>query len=232
MKAEAVKNRIAELENNGRALFLAKFFKTGPGQYAEGDHFLGLTMPEQRTIVGHYADLPDADVEVLIQDSIHECRMVGLLIWAKRVKRASSGYRQALAERYVALRPFINNWDLVDNSCTHLLGDYLLHQDRSVLYDLAAEDHLWSNRMAIVSTLSFIRRGQFADTFALIEQSLTHRHSLIHRAMGWMLREVGKRSPEALEEFVNDHHRQLPRTTLRYAVERMPALQRQQFMAR
>lgn len=227
---QTVKAALLAQQQPERASFAARYFKTHPGQYGEGDLFLGLSMPQQHTLARQFRHLPIAEAERLVQDSYHECRMVGLLIWTLQAKRGGELSRQELADRYVANRRFVNNWDLVDSSCPVILGLTLLHADRSLLYELARQDHLWSQRIAVVTTLQFIRHGQFADTFALTEQLTTHRHDLIHKAMGWMLREVGKRNLDALNEFLHDHAYRLPRTTLRYALERHSPASRQAFM--
>lgn len=232
MTAEHVKETIFDLMQPERAVLLARFFKTGSGQYGEGDQFLGLTMPQQRQIAYQFADLAFTEVEKLVQDEYHECRMVGLVIWVNQFRsRTTSSYgKEAIYMSYLEHRQFINNWDLVDVTCPTIVGGYLLQNDRSVLYELAAENHLWSQRIAMVSTLTFIRKGQFADTFALAEQLLPHRHDLIHKAVGWMLREAGKKDELALEEFLTDHVHQMPRTTLRYAIERFEPKRRKAFL--
>ncbi|MBO0950465.1 DNA alkylation repair protein [Fibrella forsythiae] len=221
---------IIALEQPERAQFVSAYFKTHPGQYGEGDVFLGLTMPQQRELARSFVSLPLAETEKLLHDAYHECRMTGLLIWTLQAKKNGSMARQTIADRYVANRRYVNNWDLVDCSCPTLLGLPLLTGDRSLLYDLADEDHLWSQRIAIVTTWQFIRQNQFGDTFALAEKLFSHKHDLIHKAIGWMLREIGKRDRMALDEFLHDHIRELPRTALRYAIERHEPAERQHFM--
>ncbi|GAA4370590.1 DNA alkylation repair protein [Hymenobacter saemangeumensis] len=230
--AAALADALHALANPARAAQLKRFFKTGPGQYGEGDQFLGLDLPQQRLLARQFRELPLAEGEQLLGSPWHEFRQTGLIIWTLQFAKAGPAGRQAIHEAYLRNRQRVNNWNLVDITCPLLLGTYLMDKDRSLLYELAAEDQLWSQRMSIVSTLAFIRKGQFADTFALAEQLLHHRHDLIHKAMGWMLREVGKRSPEALEEFLADHARQLPRTALRYAIEKLDPVRRQLYMAR
>lgn len=229
-----VKAALQALAQPERAVLMARYFKTKPGQYGAGDQFLGLSMPQQHAIARQFGALSLAETEQLLHDPYHECRMTALLIWVNQVKPANvgAGVQEAVVERYLANRAYINNWDLVDVSCPHILGRYLLHRDRSLLYELARADHLWSQRIALVSTLSFIRLGQFADTFAIAGQLLGHPHDLIHKAMGWMLREVGKRNPEALEEFLHDHGQQIPRTALRYAIERFDPARRRYYLER
>lgn len=225
-----VKNTLLALAQPERALLVARFFKTAPGQYGEGDQFLGLSMPQQHAVVKQYRNLSPDETERLVRDPYHECRMVGLLIWVYQYRKAGSAQRTALLERYLANRTYINNWDLVDVTCPHILGRYVVQGDRFVLYDLAHEENLWSQRIAIVSTLALIRLGQFGDTFALAEMLLPHKHDLIHKAIGWMLREVGKRNSDAMEEFLHDHVRKIPRTTLRYAIERFEPSRRRYYL--
>lgn len=226
----AVRNTLLTLAQPERAVLIARFFKTAPGQYGEGDQFLGLSMPQQRVVVNQYRNLPLDETEQLVKDPYHECRMTGLLIWVYQNQKAGSTLRAAILERYLANRQYINNWDLVDVTCPHILGRYVVQGDRSILYDLAHEENLWSQRIAIISTLALIRLGQFGDMFALAEILLPHKHDLIHKAIGWMLREVGKRNPEALEEFLHGHAGQMPRTALRYAIERFELPRRQYYM--
>jgi DNA alkylation repair enzyme len=232
LTAQTVVDALLAMARPERAILIARFFKTSPGQYGEGDLFLGLTMPQQRKIASQFAGLSVSEVEKLIQNPYHECRMTGLIIWVLqcRNRQIDSLQREAIFDRYLANRQYVNNWDLVDVTCPTVLGDHLLHNDRSILYDLADENHLWSQRIAIVSTFTFIRKGQFADTFSISEKLLSHRHDLIHKAVGWMLREVGKKNPEALEEFLHDHIRALPRTTLRYAIERFTPEKRKAYL--
>lgn len=225
-----VKNALVALAQPERAVVVARFFKTAPGQYGEGDQFLGLSMPQQHEVAKHYRNLPLDETEQLVRDQYHECRMTGLLIWVYQNRKAGAAQRDVILERYLANRQYINNWDLVDVTCPHILGRYVAQGDRSILYDLAHEENLWSQRMAIVSTLALIRLGQFSDTFVLAEILLTHRHDLIHKAIGWMLREVGKRNSDALEEFLHDHAGRIPRTTLRYAIERFEPARRKYYL--
>lgn len=187
-------------------------------------------MPQQHAIVRQYASLSPDETEQLVRDPFHECRMVGLLIWVRQYRKASALGQAEIRERYLANRQYINNWDLVDVTCPHIIGHYALNGDRSILYDLVREDNLWSQRIAIVSTIALIRAGQFGDTFALAEILLPHKHDLIHKAIGWMLREVGKRNADALEEFLHDHIRAIPRTALRYAIERFTPQRRRYYL--
>ncbi|GAB2605503.1 DNA alkylation repair protein [Spirosoma areae] len=225
-----VKQTLLALAQPERSILVARFFKTGLGQYGEGDQFLGLSMPQQHLVAKQYQNLPLAETEKLVQDSYHECRMTGLLIWVHQTRKGNPAQQAAILERYLGNRQHINNWDLVDVTCPHILGRAVIYGDRSVLYELASQAYLWGQRIAIVSTFALIRLGQFADTFAIAELLLSHKHDLIHKAIGWMLREVGKRNADALEEFLHDHVRQLPRTTLRYAIERFEPARRRYYL--
>lgn len=231
MIASDVRAAIMALEQPERASSVSRYFKTHPGHYGEGDVFLGLSMPQQHALARQFQELPLAETERLVQDPYHECRMTGLLIWVLQTKKSGTLLREEIAHRYVTNRRYVNNWDLVDSSCPTILDLPLLSGDRSLLYELADQDHLWSQRMALVTTWQFIRYGQFTDTFAVAEKLLGHRHDLIHKAIGWMLRKVGKRDQAALDQFLHDHIRQLPRTSLRYAIERHDSALRRYFMS-
>lgn len=227
-----VRNALLTQEQPERASFAARYFQTRPGQYGEGDQFLGLSMPQQHAVAKQYLTLSIDETEQLVRDAYHECRMTGLLIWVyqARHRRSSSGSRPAIMERYLANRRYVNNWDLVDLSATALVGETLLTADRLLLYELAGEDHLWTQRIALVATLAFIRKGQFADTFALAEQLFASKHALVQSAIGWMLREVGKRNEAALEEFLHDHIHSLSRLALRNAIYRFDTARKRHYL--
>ncbi|TGE25580.1 DNA alkylation repair protein [Hymenobacter aquaticus] len=230
MTAATLEKTLHTLSDPARAILLQRFFKTGPGEYGAGDQFLGLTLPQQREVARQFRELPLAEAEQLLASPWHEVRQTALIIWTLQFQKAGPAGRQAIHAAYLRSRARVNNWDLVDITCPLLIGTYLLDKDRTLLYELAAENHLWSQRMSIVSTLALIRKGQFQDTFGVAELLLSHPHDLIHKATGWMLREVGKRNEPALEEFLTDHHGQLPRTALRYAIEKFTPAQRQHYM--
>jgi len=188
-------------------------------------------MPQQHAVAKNFLTLPPNETEQLVRDPYHECRMTGLLIWVYQARRGKLVSRTGIMERYLANRQYVNNWDLVDLSATALVGETLLTGDRSRLMELADEDHLWTQRIALVATLAFIRKGQFADTFALAEQLFASKHTLVQSAIGWMLREVGKRSEAALEEFLHDHIRSLSRPALRGAIYRFDAVRRRYYLS-
>jgi 3-methyladenine DNA glycosylase AlkD len=218
----SLKQALLQLINPERAILANRYFKTGKGEYGEGDIFIGLSNPQVQTLVKEYWKLTDmADVQELINDSIHELRFAGLLVLVIKFSKSSPFQQQEIVDFYLKNVQQINNWDLVDCSAYKILGKFLLNKDRIILYNLANSGHLWSERIAVVSCLEFIKNGQFSDIFNLSEKFLSHKHDLMHKACGWMLREVGKRDELALEEFLDEHLRKMPRTMLRYAIERM-----------
>jgi 3-methyladenine DNA glycosylase AlkD len=218
----SLKQALLQLTNPERAILANRYFKTGKGEYGEGDIFIGLSNPQVQSLVKEHWKLTDmVDVQELINDSIHELRFAGLLVLVTKFPKSSLFEQQEIVDFYVKNVQQINNWDLVDCSCYKILGKFLMNKNRQILYELANSGHLWSERIAVVSCLEFIKNGQFSDIFNLSEKFLTHKHDLMHKACGWMLREVGKRDELALEEFLDEHLRKMPRTMLRYAIERM-----------
>ncbi|RHJ77014.1 DNA alkylation repair protein [Parabacteroides sp. AM08-6] len=230
MTAAFVLNELLSMANPEKAAFLQRFFKTGPGQYAEGDVFLGLVVPLTRNIAKANKQTPLSELQLLMESEYHEARLCALLIVAEQFKKATETERKELYEFYLKNARRINNWDLVDVTCPHVVGAYLLDKDRSRLYELAESDNLWEQRIAMVSTISFIRNREYADTLALAELLMTHKHDLMHKAVGWMLREIGKKDRETLTEFLEQYATRLPRTALRYAIEHYPEEQRQYFL--
>ena len=220
---------------------LERFFKTGPGQYGEGDKFLGIKVPVTREVVGRcWREVDFAQLGECLASEYHEVRLAGLLALVQIYSHAKKDrpLRQACVDFYLSHTDRINNWDLVDLSCYPLLGDWLLDKDRTVLYGLARDGKtVWEQRIGIVSTMTFVRHGQLADTFALADILLHHPHDLIHKAVGWLLREAGKRDKAALEAFLRGpgpdgapRLRTMPRTMLRYAVEKFPEPERQAYL--
>lgn len=228
-----LKQALLNLAKPERAIQTARFFKTGEGQYGEGDIFIGITNPEVRALVKEFWKVITlADIQILLDDKIHEFRFIGLMILVEQFQKADEEKRTVIVEFYLNNLPQINNWDLVDCSCYKILGEYLLNKDRQVLYQLAESKHLWSERIAVVSTMAFIRKGQFLDCFKLSVLFLTHPHDLMHKACGWMLREIGKRDELALEEFLEENLTKMPRTMLRYAIEKMEEKKRLSYLKR
>lgn len=232
LTARQVATALKNLGTKEKATSSAWFFKTGEGQYGHGDVFIGVTVPEQRKVARTFRELSLTEVAKLLKNKIHECRLTALLILVGQYKKGDEKTRAKLAKLYLAHTKHINNWDLVDTSAPNILGQYLLDKNRGVLYKLAKSRNLWERRIAIVATLALIGNGESADTFAIAEMLLADTHDLIHKATGWMLREVGKRvSRPALVKFINLHKADMPRTTLRYATEHFPPEIRKAFLA-
>ena len=212
---------------------LARFFKTGPGQYGEGDKFLGIKVPVTREVVkACWKQTEMADLETCIASEYHEIRLAALLTLVEIFKHKKA-QRQECVDFYLSHTQYINNWDLVDLSCYPLLGEWLLDKDRTLLYDLARNGKtLWEQRIGIVSTMTLIRHGQLEDTFAIADILLHHPHDLIHKAVGWLLREAGKRDKPALEAYLAPRYKTMPRTMLRYAIEKFPENERKQYLSK
>ena len=213
---------------------LMRFFKTGKGEYAEGDRFLGVKVPQTRVIVkAHWAACSDADVDALVTSPYHEARLAGLLVLCRRYQAAKgdAAAQAQVVKEYLGHAEHINNWDLVDLTAYELLGDWYLTRNRSPLKKLALRGQsIWERRIAIVSTLQFIRHGDFDTTLEIAQILLDHPHDLIHKAVGWMLREVGKRDRRVLEGFLKSRYRTMPRTMLRYAIEKFPKRLRRRYL--
>lgn len=212
---------------------LQRFFKTGPGEYGEGDVFLGLTVPETRGIAGKYRHLPPEDAVSLLHSRIHEERFAALLLLTGHFKRGDAEMRARVYKMYLENTRWINNWDLVDVSAHKIVGAYLLDRPRGILRKLARSGMLWERRIAVISTFAFIYNGETADTYALAGLLLEDPHDLMHKAVGWMLREAGKRvSLEEEQAFLDKHAPAMPRTMLRYAIEKLPERRRKYYLSR
>ncbi len=225
---------LQSLANRRHAVAASRYFKTGKGEYGEGDLFIGLRVPQQRTIAKKYIGLPLTDIVRLLHSPIHEYRQTALYIMTYQWKRADSHQRQLLYDAYLQNTAHINNWDLVDCSAPTIVGGYLIDtkEKRKLLYTLAVSRSLWERRIAVLSTLAFIRDRDFADAFAVAELLLSDTEDLIHKAVGWMLREIGKKDPAAEEAFLKKHCRTMPRTMLRYAIEKFPSAKRAMYLSR
>lgn len=213
-----------------RAVGATRFFKTGPGDYGEGDKFLGLTVPLIRSLVREADALSEDAVLSLLHSEWHDERLLALLMMVRRFER-DAGERERIVNLYLANTRWVNNWDLVDTSSPHILGAWLLGRDRAILQKLAASPSLWEQRIAVLATFAFIRADEFGPTLALCEPLLTHQHDLMHKACGWMLREVGKRDVSALRTFLDAHAARMPRTMLRYSIEKFSPVERQRYLA-
>ena len=222
MTADYVSKELNAIANPEKAKLLQRYFKTGPGEYAEGDKFLGIVVPLQKNIAKKYHELDLNEIQKLLSSNIHEYRFTALKILVLKYEKASQKDKKEIIKFYLKNKKYINNWDLVDTSAPYILSNWLLDKDRSVLYKLAVSKNVWDRRIAIISTAFFIKNGDFVDTFKLAKMFLSDRHDLIHKATGWMLREVGKKSESALEKFLNENCSAMPRTMLRYSIEKMP----------
>lgn len=230
MNLEALRREIRKLGSPERAKHSLRFFRTGPGEYGEGDKFFGLTVPEMRAIAKQYRDLDHEAVLELLQSEWHEDRVVALLLLVDGYKRGDESRRRRIHRAYLANTRRINNWDLVDMSAASLVGGHLEAAEISLLVGLARSKDLWEKRIAIVATFHFIKRGELAPTLHISEMLLGDNHDLIHKAVGWMLREVGKKDRKVLDAFLAEHYREMPRTMLRYAIERHPELIRRRYL--
>ncbi len=230
--ARDVQLSIRKQSDKKRAQLCARYFKTGKGEYAYGDVFAGLTMPMQRAIAKRFKDLPTAAVGRLLRSKIHEERMVALLIIVDRFERSSTEQQRAFwYNLYIKNKSSINNWDLVDVTAHKVVGRYLEDKQRTVLYRLAKSKILWDRRIAIISTAWFIKQKDFVDTLALARLLLADKHDLIHKAVGWMLREVGKQEEAVLHDFLRQYASRMPRTCLRYAIEKFAQPVRLRYLA-
>lgn len=229
-----VRKALRRSASQEKALILSRFFKTGKGEYGEGDRFLGVTVPEQRRVAKEFRERADrATVVGLLDSPIHEERLTALLLLTHLFERGlKHGGADGWVKLYLSKTDRVNNWDLVDSSAYQILGRWLEDRDRAVLYRLADSKSLWENRIAVVATLHFIRRGDPTDILRLSETMLRHPHDLMHKATGWMLREAWKRDASSVEAFLNKHAAGMPRTMLRYAIERMPETKRRHYMHR
>lgn len=236
---EEILSELKKLASKEKALLLSRFFKTGKGEYGEGDLFWGITVPAQRIVVKRYSEKADLEtVQHLLNSPVHEARLTGVLLLQACFERSLKKSDSVMAgpEKWVNLylknTHRINNWDLVDSSAPGILGKWLENKDRSILYQLADSQLLWENRIAMVATLHFIRKNETEDVLKLSKLFLSHSHDLMHKASGWMLREAWKRNPGPIEKFLQVHKLQMPRTMLRYAIEKMPEGQRRLMMAK
>lgn len=232
-KSPSVKNVQAVLRSYAskeKAKILQGFFKTGKGEYGEGDQFLGIVVPNIRKTVKDFQTLPESETIKLIMSPWHEDRLCGLLILVHQFKKGTEKEREHIYKTYLSLTKYINNWDLVDLSAPNIVGTYLVDKPRTILTRLAKSPHLWERRIAIVSTHTFIRKHDIRNTFRIADILIKDKHDLIHKATGWMLREVGKRDEKTLLTFLEMRHTYMPRTMLRYAIERLPEKKRISFL--
>jgi 3-methyladenine DNA glycosylase AlkD len=231
LTAASLRKRLRELGDPQAAQFLQGFFKTGPGQYGEHDRFLGIRVPVIRRVARDARGLALDQIEALLHEPWHEARLLAVILLADAYDRGSPTERTAIFRAYLRNAPRINNWDLVDVSAPNVVGVHLATRPRHRLDKLAGSNNLWERRIAIVSTQHFIRNGEFDDTLRVARLLLRDSHDLIHKAVGWMLREVGKRDRATLESFLDEYAHEMPRTMLRYAIERLPPRDRTRYMS-
>ena len=227
---QKLKEDLKKLATPQRAKVSASFFKTGKGQYGEGDIFIGVTVPDTRKIAKNYLQLELPQITILLESPVHEHRLIALLILVERFKKADDKIKTEIYKFYLKHTKYVNNWDLVDLSAHYIVGSYLFEKDKAMLYKLVKSNNLWERRIAIIATFAFIRKNKFQDTFKIAELLLQDKHDLMHKAVGWMLREVGKKDQRALETFLKQHYKIMPRTMLRYAVERFDEKKRKEYM--
>ena len=226
-----LREELYALADPADAIHLQRFFKTAPGEYGAGDKFLGLRVPALRRLVGEYKELAEAHALEMLASSWHEERLLALLLLVDRYSRGDSSQRDSIHRAYLAHTRYINNWDLVDASAGEIIGSHLDPGDIALLERLARSDDIWERRIAMISTLHFIKQNEFGPSLKIARLLLHDSHDLIHKAVGWMLREVGKRDRKAEDTFLKKHYREMPRTMLRYAIERHPEKVRKQYLA-
>ncbi|MBU4332414.1 DNA alkylation repair protein [Patescibacteria group bacterium] len=227
-----LKQELKKLANPKQAKILARFFKTKKGEYGEGDVFLGIKVPVQRIVAKKYTDLALQDAEKLLSGKIHEHRLISLFILIAKYKKANEKGRQEIYKIYLKNAKNINNWDLVDLSAPNIVGDYLQKRPRDILYKLAKSKNLWERRITVLATFAFIRNNDFTDALKISQILLKDEHDLIHKAVGWMLRELGKRNQGIEEKFLKKYYHKMPRTMLRYAIEKFSEEKRKFYMGK
>ncbi len=230
MSFRQAQTALRALANRDKAVFLRHFFRTGKGEYAEGDRFLGIKVPAVRRIARLFHQLDLEDLEALLASPYNEERLLALLLLLRRYRRGTSAEQIAVYRCYFRNRHRVNNWNLVDISAPGILGIHLLGRNRATLYRLGRSKSLWDRRIAVLATFAFIRQGQFDDTLELTRRLLTDENPLMHKACGWMLREIGKRNPSVQQSFLRRYCRVMPRTMLRYAIERLPVSARKAYL--
>ena len=227
---EEIQKKLKSLGNKEKAKKHQRFFKTWPGEYGEGDIFVGVTVPELRKLAKEYKTITLKEVKQLLHSSIHEERLLSLFMLIHRYSKGDESEKKRIYELYLKDTKFINNWDLVDSSAGQIVGAFLFNKSKKPLYDLVKSDNLWERRISIISTFYFIKHNQFSDTIKISKILLPDKEDLIHKAVGWMLREVGKRDMSIEENFLKKHYKNMPRTILRYAIEKFPESKRQRYL--
>ena len=229
---DQIKKDLLELRSPKQAKILSRFFKTSKGEYGEGDVFLGVIVPEQRKVAKKYLNLSLKDLQELLSSKIHEYRLTSLFILIDKYRKSDEKSKKEIVDFYLKNTKNINNWDLIDLSSGKILGNYLLNKNKSILYKLAKSKSLWERRISIMATSEFIRNNKFEDTLKISEILLKDKHDLIHKAVGWMLREIGKRDLSVEEKFLKKHLKKMPRTMLRYAIEKFDEKKRRYYLGK
>lgn len=230
LNSKSIRTRLLSLEDKAKAKFFQGFFKTGKGEYGEGDRFLGLTVPTLRKLAKEYSDLSLPEIEKSLKSPFNEERLLALLILVRRFQKSDQSVKDKVVRLFLKNRRFVNNWNLVDSSAPYILGPHFFERDRKILVQMVKSKSLWDRRIAVLTSFYFIRQNDFADTFRFTEALLKDKEDLMHKACGWMLREIGKRDLKALENFLRKHATRMPRTMLRYAIEHLPKIQRQSYL--
>jgi 3-methyladenine DNA glycosylase AlkD len=230
MTSNNIRKRLRELGDKKHAAVSQKFFKTGPGEYGEGDIFLGIKVPVLRNLAKGYKDLSFEEIKTVLRSEYHEERLLALLIMVGQFAKGDLKRKQRIYKLYLENTVFINNWDLVDVSAYKIVGPFLMNRSRAPLYDLARSETLWERRIAIMSTFHFIKNNDFNDALNIAAKLLSDQEDLIHKAVGWMLREIGKRHLPTEEAFLKKHYKMMPRTMLRYAIEKFPESRRKSYL--
>ena len=230
MSLAEIRKTLKEFEDKKKARELQRFFKTGPGEYGEGDIFLGIKVPLLRNIAKKYRDISLPDIEKLLHSPIHEERFLSLVLLIKAYARSNEIEKKKLYEFYLKNTKYINSWDLVDTSAEHIIGAFLRDKSKKTLHALARSRSLWERRIAIIATFTFIKQNDFNETLKIAKMLLADNEDLIHKAVGWMLREIGKRDLQTEEIFLEKHYNKMPRVMLRYAIEKFPESKRKKYL--
>ncbi len=230
MKLNDLKKELQEISNIEKGKFLQRFFKTGKGEYGEGDKFIGITVPVLRKLSKKYKELTLPELKKLITSKIHEERLITLFILILQFEKGDNELKEKIFNFYLENLKGINNWDLVDLSAPNIIGTFLMNKDKNLLYEFAKSNDLWEKRISILSTFQFIKNNQFENTLAISDILLHDEHDLIHKGVGWMLREIGKRNLKTEEDFLKPRYKKMPRTMLRYAIEKFPEKKRQEYL--
>ncbi|MFH1462502.1 MAG: DNA alkylation repair protein [bacterium] len=225
-----LKKELKAKANSEKAKILQRFFKTGPGEYGEGDRFLGIMVPEIRKLAKNYSHLSLSDLQRLLASPFNEERLCALLILMLQFQCGSEETKKKIYSFYLSRTKRVNSWGLVDVSADKIVGAYLFDKPKAILYDLAKSENIWERRIAVMATFHFIKNNQFEETLKIAKMLLKDKHDLIHKAVGWMLREVGKRDLQTEEKFLKKHYKAMPRTMLRYAIEKFPEKKRKQYL--